>query len=195
MKIQEVVREVRKGAGLTQQQLADQLGVKLRTIVRYENDQPPTGVALKRLWQIADGVGLAEAAQSLRTAYLKEIEERDGLVGKFAIEGPTRDRIARTVESLRPILGGKSAKQTSAEAETTLQKTAELIDRQLLPELLIYQQILNSLGSINASAQPKPGDTTSIVERAKLARQSFAELDECLNSFYIVGPMKHSSKD
>lgn len=52
------IKELRKAAGLTQQQLADKAEIKLRTLVSYEqNQRNPEGMALLTAIKLADVLG------------------------------------------------------------------------------------------------------------------------------------------
>ncbi|WP_188718890.1 helix-turn-helix domain-containing protein [Nitratireductor aestuarii] len=48
------VREIRKACGLTQRELASEMGVNLSTVWRWENVSPPSGPARALLAAMAD---------------------------------------------------------------------------------------------------------------------------------------------
>jgi transcriptional regulator with XRE-family HTH domain len=56
------VRELREALGMTQQGFATRLGIAMRTIARWENNQPPRGQALVQLAQVAQARGLQYVA-------------------------------------------------------------------------------------------------------------------------------------
>jgi transcriptional regulator with XRE-family HTH domain len=54
--------------GLTQPEFANRVGVAIRTIARWEKDQPPHGQALIKLAQLADSRGRKDMAESFVAA-------------------------------------------------------------------------------------------------------------------------------
>ena len=53
--VRAAVRNMRLALGESQEQFAKRLKTTVRTISRYETDQPPRGFALQKMWQIAKG--------------------------------------------------------------------------------------------------------------------------------------------
>ena len=60
--LSQAVRELRAALKLTQQGFAQRLGTAVRTIARWENNQPPHGRALVQLAQLAQAKGLQPVA-------------------------------------------------------------------------------------------------------------------------------------
>jgi len=57
------IKTLRENMNLTQQEFATLLGIAIRTVARWEKDQPPHGEILTRLAQIADARDLDEVAR------------------------------------------------------------------------------------------------------------------------------------
>lgn len=70
---QDAIRLMRTKLGKSQEQLARELDLSVRTVARYESDNPPTGGSLLPLISYAEGHGVEEAAAILRGAYLNEM--------------------------------------------------------------------------------------------------------------------------
>jgi transcriptional regulator with XRE-family HTH domain len=62
------IRGLREEMGLTQPEFANRVGVAIRTIARWEKDQPPHGQALIKLAQLADSRGRKDMAESFVAA-------------------------------------------------------------------------------------------------------------------------------
>jgi transcriptional regulator with XRE-family HTH domain len=56
------IKTLRENMNLTQPEFASRLGIAIRTVARWEKDQPPHGEILTRLAQIADARDLNEIA-------------------------------------------------------------------------------------------------------------------------------------
>lgn len=70
--------------GLTQEQLAKQMGVAVRTIVRYENDLPPRGTALVRFAELAERTEREDLMSVFGAALLNALEKSGALRPAFA---------------------------------------------------------------------------------------------------------------
>ena len=66
------IRGLREEMGLTQPEFANRVGVAIRTIARWEKDQPPHGQALIKLAQLADSRGCKDIAGSFVAALRSE---------------------------------------------------------------------------------------------------------------------------
>lgn len=67
----QLVRELRRRLGLTQEKMAARLGVTFPTINRWENGRAkPSPLALKQIEDLL--VGLGESGQDLRAKYFPE---------------------------------------------------------------------------------------------------------------------------
>jgi transcriptional regulator with XRE-family HTH domain len=66
------VRQIRKAYNETQAQFAARMKATIRTITRYETAQPPKGEALIRLWRLAKEKNLADVADTLARAFLRD---------------------------------------------------------------------------------------------------------------------------
>jgi transcriptional regulator with XRE-family HTH domain len=60
--LSQAVRDLRSAIGVTQQEFASRFPTAIRTVARWENNQPPRGQALVRLAQMAAGLGHEELA-------------------------------------------------------------------------------------------------------------------------------------
>ncbi len=186
--------DLRAKLGDSQPTFASRLRLAHQTVARWETKVPPTGVMLKMLWHLADEISLPRVGDVFREAYLKELEERDGLRGRFALQGDIRTRLAKMVGALKPLLDPHRNKITPVDVEATLTSAEPLLDKTLPAELMIYQELLRALGSLKASVSPKESDKTGPLERLKLARKSLDELQVCLDSLYIEGPANSESE-
>lgn len=68
----ERIKEVRKATGVTQEELAEILGVSHATVGRYEHGE--TDITVKRMWKIADALGCS-------MCYLLGAESKGAIVG------------------------------------------------------------------------------------------------------------------
>ena len=75
--LNEAVRNLRKALGATQQEFAYRVPTAIRTVARWENDQPPHGQALVRLAQMAQAEGLEEVAGTFVRALQLEMTSHD----------------------------------------------------------------------------------------------------------------------
>ena len=66
------IRDLRQEMHLTQQEFANRLGIAIRTIARWENDQPPHGAALVKLAQLANARELASIEDCFVSALADE---------------------------------------------------------------------------------------------------------------------------
>lgn len=67
----QLVRELRRRLGLTQEKMAARLGVTFPTINRWENGRAkPSPLALKQIEELL--VGLGDIGQDLRAKYFRE---------------------------------------------------------------------------------------------------------------------------
>ncbi len=66
--ISDAIRRLRDEMGLTQPEFANRVRVAIRTIARWEKDQPPHGQALIKLAQLADSRGRKDIAGSFVAA-------------------------------------------------------------------------------------------------------------------------------
>lgn len=69
---QEALKRLRGALGLTQQQLAVQLGRAVVTVARWETARPPSGEALGELLRLALESGQRELAHEFKLAMLEE---------------------------------------------------------------------------------------------------------------------------
>lgn len=63
MDVQEAMRELRSQLGISQEKLARQLDLTLKTISRYETVKPPTGKVLTKLHDLAANAGRSDLAK------------------------------------------------------------------------------------------------------------------------------------
>ncbi len=75
--ISQAIRELRQSLGLTQQEFAYRVPTAIRTVARWENNQPPRGKALVRLAQLAQSQDLREIAGKLIGALQLEMASHD----------------------------------------------------------------------------------------------------------------------
>jgi transcriptional regulator with XRE-family HTH domain len=75
--ISQAIRELRQSLGLTQQEFAYRVPTAIRTVARWENNQPPHGKALVRLAQLAESQDLREIAAKLVSALQLEMASHD----------------------------------------------------------------------------------------------------------------------
>jgi transcriptional regulator with XRE-family HTH domain len=70
--LSQAVRELRNALRLTQQGLATRLRIAVRTVARWENDQPPRGHALVQLAQLAQ----AKNEQALADKFVQALQRQ-----------------------------------------------------------------------------------------------------------------------
>jgi transcriptional regulator with XRE-family HTH domain len=99
--IQEAVRQLRQRLNLTQERLAQQLGVVLASVARWESSRPPKGYSLARLHMFAQRF---EQTQDLSEIFFQAAEaERQSVISKLPRSVPEKAlwQVA-TMARLRP---------------------------------------------------------------------------------------------
>ena len=71
--LSQAIRDLRATLRVTQQEFAYRVPTAIRTVARWENNQPPRGQALVRLAQMAEAQGLDEIARKLVRALQLEM--------------------------------------------------------------------------------------------------------------------------
>jgi transcriptional regulator with XRE-family HTH domain len=71
--ISQAIRDMRRRLGISQQELAFRTGMAIRTIARWELEQPPHGRALYKLWQLAQDNALKEIGDHFLTALKDDV--------------------------------------------------------------------------------------------------------------------------
>ena len=71
--LSQAVRSLRHELGLSQQEFANRLTIAVRTVARWENNQPPRGRVLVDLAQLADGKGLTRISRQFLNALQREL--------------------------------------------------------------------------------------------------------------------------
>lgn len=93
----QAVRELRKGlGGISQQELAFRLKMAVRTIARWEADQPPRGTALLRIAELAREQNLNEIAGVFRRALEDEL-----VIGGAAVDPDIKPWLQAVYEIFR----------------------------------------------------------------------------------------------
>ena len=70
------MRTLRQRLGITQAELAQEMGVSLQTVVRYENKMPPKGPALARLRVFSEESGHPDLAKVFESEIREEGNQR-----------------------------------------------------------------------------------------------------------------------
>jgi len=71
--VSQAIRDMRKGLGISQQELAFRTKMAIRTIARWEGEQPPHGKALLQLAELAQASDLNQIANVFRAALEAEL--------------------------------------------------------------------------------------------------------------------------
>jgi transcriptional regulator with XRE-family HTH domain len=89
--VQQALVELRRQLGITQLQLALELGVTPTTTARWETTHPPRGPALQRIAQFADGRGALVWAEVFRGAMVEQRDDTRYQRGVYPNEDPQLD--------------------------------------------------------------------------------------------------------
>jgi transcriptional regulator with XRE-family HTH domain len=131
---------LRQACGETQQEFADRLEITVRTITRYENDGPPGGLPLLRLWVLARKKSLKEIADIFRGWYIRCVWEE-------MRDSGFKENVSELIQSIiSQLLEGELRKRVHEEVITGLAAGTISLDlkedeRQLLAAVLTeYRQ-------------------------------------------------------
>jgi transcriptional regulator with XRE-family HTH domain len=130
-KIQDAVRELRNRLGWTQEDLARNLGLTLRTVVRYENDLPPRGPALGRLYAIASEKGHEDLAKLFDAERGKETNKRVAMKADVVFSEIQRwNEIGGLLAGLWGFLPDIEPEEIRSRVENTLAKLERTLAKQ-----------------------------------------------------------------
>ena len=125
------IKKFRLALGATQESLARRMNLTVRTIARYEADQPPKGKALRRLIDLADQTGHDEFVR----IFVRHLEEEFGLMAVNR-NSELQMNVMRAQVSLLDLnaddLTVQRAREVGQEAGALLNKVAEAL-RELNP--------------------------------------------------------------
>ena len=151
------IRELRSSLQMTQQDFAYKFPTAIRTIARWENDQPPRGDALVRLAQMAEAQGLPNLASKFVRALQLQMAHQNvgdqpelkGWLDGLQVAFRYRDRLAeRWTKLAQQIIDAVDFATNAAYGVRSPEGSDfESLSQQLRAKMEQYKDVRNSSGN------------------------------------------------